>query len=651
MGPLQAAQARRRPQLPYVPGLDGLRAIAVILVLLYHADLGCLPGGFLGVEVFFVLSGYLITSLLLAEWDEWGRIDIPGFWLRRARRLLPAAYLMIAVTLAGAVLFLPQEVANLRRDAAAAVAMVTNWYLVLSQQSYFQIVGRPSLLQHLWSLSVEEQFYLLWPILFALGMRFLQRSRMLIITFLGVAASTLVMAALYRPDVDPSRLYYGTDTRAAGLLIGASFALAWMPAPHLALAGRGKVGWPDVAALSALAMLIALCATVNEFQPFLYRGGLALVAGTTAIAIAAVTHPGAHLAPRLLEWGPLRWAGQRSYSLYLWHWPVFMVTRPQIDVAITGLPLLALRVGATVVLAELSYRYVEAPVRTGALQRAWQSWRQARGSRRPQISMRWAAAISVAMAPSIVVAVSVAAAQPAPDPSYLSVQALHVVSLSGMAATPEMPQPAIQGASPQAPPTATLLLAPTMATLPQAEGPAVTSEPPEQPAIWPGGPAIPTPSAHHIEVTMIGDSVMLGAAKEIQKNVSDLDFDAAVNRNVATAIDLLRARRDAGELGAAVVVHIGNNGPFSAQQFDDMMQILAGVHRAVFVNIKVPRRWEGPNNAVLAAGVRRYANARLIDWNTASADRPELFWDDGIHLRPEGAKVYAGLIVAQLQAP
>jgi peptidoglycan/LPS O-acetylase OafA/YrhL len=227
------SRAAGEVRLPYLPGLDGLRALAVIAVLLYHAELPWIPGGFLGVEVFFVISGYLITTLLLAEWRQRGRIDLKAFWLRRARRLLPALYLLLVVTLAYAVVFLPGEVAGLRGDAVAALGYVTNWYLVLGHESYFEAIGRPSLLKHLWSLAVEEQFYLLWPPVLALGLgvgatRWRER-RVLLGALALAAASALLMALLYRPEVDLSRVYFGSDTRAAGLLIGAALAFAWTP--------------------------------------------------------------------------------------------------------------------------------------------------------------------------------------------------------------------------------------------------------------------------------------------------------------------------------------------------------------------------------------------------------------------------------------
>nr|MDQ2998053.1 acyltransferase [Chloroflexota bacterium] len=215
-------------RLPYLPGLDGLRALAVAAVLLYHAEIGVV-GGFLGVELFFVLSGFLITALLFAEWQQHGRIQLAAFWMRRVRRLLPALLLLLAGTFALAWLLVPDELARLRADALAALGYVMNWRLVLSQQSYFDPMIRPSLLQNLWSLAIEEQFYLLWPLLFIVGMRYLRRSGLLAATLSLAAASVALMAWLYQPGADPSRMYYGTDTRAAGLLLGAALALAWPP--------------------------------------------------------------------------------------------------------------------------------------------------------------------------------------------------------------------------------------------------------------------------------------------------------------------------------------------------------------------------------------------------------------------------------------
>ena len=333
-------------------------------MLLYHTDLG-VAGGFLGVEAFFVHSGFLITALLLVEWRQHGRIDLAAFWLRRARRLLPALVFMLAGTLAFASVLLRSETAALRGDLLAAIGYVMNWRLIASGQSYFDPLVRPALLQHLWSLAVEEQFYLLWPLLFSVGLRYARFFGLLIVT-LSVAVASIVLAALlYEPGADPSRIYYGTDTRAAGLLLGSALALVWTPAERPGATSCGA-GWLlDLAGSIALGGLIASFLWLYEYHPLLYRGGFALVALSTAIVIAAATHPRARLVVGLLGRSPLRWIGQRSYAIYLWYWPIFMVTRPYLDVPLDGWPLLTLRLASVFALAQLSYRFVELPVRQG----------------------------------------------------------------------------------------------------------------------------------------------------------------------------------------------------------------------------------------------------------------------------------------------
>jgi peptidoglycan/LPS O-acetylase OafA/YrhL len=647
--------------LPYLPGLDGLRALAVVAVLLYHAELSWLPGGFLGVEVFFVISGYLITALLLTEWRQHGRVDLKGFWIRRARRLLPALYLLLAVTLAYAVVFLPGEVAGLRGDVIAALGYVTNWYLVFGHESYFEAIGRPSLLKHLWSLAVEEQFYLLWPPVLAVGLslgakRWRQR-RVMLVALSGAVASTLLMVVLYRPEVDPSRIYFGTDTRATGLLIGAALAFVWTPWPGRRSGERGRSvaarrwsrlrrrwGWTaplllDVAGLAALGGLVAFCLRLGEYQPFLYRGGLASVGLATAVVIMACAYPYTRLGTYLLGLRPLRWIGVRSYGIYLWHWPVFMVTRPQLDVSIEGLPLLALRLAVTVVLADISYRYVETPIRRGALERSWRSLREANRFRRRRLSVLWAGAAVPAVVLCAALGVAVAGAQPPEPPSYISTKEIHTkgpLDTPGAAATIKTTR-----SRARAPVTAAKADAGSSATGAQGEA-AGASEKAVAMKRASAGDAARAPLG---PVSAVGDSVMLGAADQLHRDIDNLAvMDAEVGLQASAAIDTLRWRRDSGQLGEVVIVHIGNNGIFTARQFDEMMQVLAGVRRVVFVNVDVPRAWAQPNNEVLAEGVRRYPNAVLVDWYSASLAHPEFFVSDGVHLTIEGQRVYAGLI-------
>ncbi|MBI1886000.1 MAG: acetyltransferase [Chloroflexi bacterium] len=646
-------------RLPYLPGIDGLRALAVLAVLVYHADRNWLPGGFLGVEVFFVISGYLITSILLSEWREHGGFSLRAFWLGRARRLLPALFFMTLVVLAFAVLFLPGEVARLRSDTAAAAGYATNWYLIFDHQSYFESFGRPSLLRHLWSLAVEEQFYLVWPVLLALGLRYLRPRGVLLALLLGAAASATAMALLYRPGADPSRIYYGTDTRAAALLIGAALAFLWAPG-QVTLRGRAGAAAADAAGLIGLAVLAYLHFRLGESDRLLYQGGFAMTALATALVIAAAVQPEGR-AGRVLGVLPLKWVGLRSYAIYLWHWPVFLLTRPQVDVPLDGVSLLALRLAITVALAEVSYHLVEVPVRTGVLGRAWEALRDGLRVRGWRLGLQYGAAVLAVLLSCAMLGTSVINAERPGPPPYLAAQKVHISAWSNtpdttlamagsclvrtcraqspkksskpgakQGPTPSQQTRAKRKDSSTAKPAATGTAAPTAAATPV---PSVTSA--------------PSPIAVG-RVTALGDSVMLGSADQLAQTIQGVSIDAEVGRQASSFIELLGALKANGYLAKRVVLHVGNNGVITESEFDEMMSILADVPQVVFVNVKVPREWEGPNNAVLAEGVKRYPNAVLIDWYGASVDHPEFFWDDGIHLRPEGGLLYANLIAAAL---
>jgi peptidoglycan/LPS O-acetylase OafA/YrhL len=650
-----------------------------------------MPGGFLGVEVFFVLSGYLITSLLLAEWQHRGSINLGAFWLRRARRLLPALFLLLIVVSLYAILFLPDEVARLRGDALVAMGYVTNWYLAFSQQSYFEFVGRPSLLQHLWSLAVEEQFYLIWPLLFISGMLVLKTRRgMMLAALAGAVASVCLMAVLYQPDADPSRIYYGTDTRAAGLLIGCALAFGYSLSRSPARrAGKIQAPWVDLLGFAGLGALIYILLYLDETQSFLYQGGFAAVSLTTATAMWAVVNPNARLFSGLLGWQPLRWIGMRSYGIYLWHWPVFDVTRPQLDTTIDGIPLLALRFGLTLVLAELSYRFVETPIHEGALGRFWGSLHLAKGVQRYRLGARLAVASIVSGMLIGALGTAMVSARPPATPDYLLDLEVNATALAEETAEIPIPvdtevaistaTPVLSIESPEPSPT-TEAVSTKQLSVPDTSTPAppvVTSDASishtptadaiatEQATQTPTSPpaatatataavvvgkatATATPAKYSGHVVAIGDSVMLSAAKVLKKSIPDIDIDAIVNRQASTVPGILKTRRDAGTLGDTVVIHIGNNGTFSAKQFDQVMQVLADVPKVVFLTVKVPRVWERTNNIVIAAGVQRYPNSILLDWREASNGHAELFAKDGIHLQTAGARLYTDLLVATL---
>jgi peptidoglycan/LPS O-acetylase OafA/YrhL len=677
-----SVEAASRP-LEHLSGLDGLRAVAVLAVVVYHAGLGALSGGFLGVEVFFVISGFLITALLLGEHAATGRIDLVRFWLRRGRRLLPALFFLLAAVLAFAVVVVPDEIAALRADALAAFAYVTNWHLIAGDQSYFESIGRPSLFNHLWSLAIEEQFYLVWPLVLG-GLLLVGRRFALGITVVGAVASALWMAVQFDPASDPSRVYYGTDTRLTGLLIGSALAFVWLPTvavlpspatglsrrrrrklrARAAAAGRwadARLGWAlDVIGIAALASLMAFFVRVDAFEPLLYQGGLAVLALATAVLIAAAVHPRAHIG-RVLDVPPLHWVGTRSYSIYLWHWPIFSLTRPGLDVPLDATAALVLRLVLTAVAAEVSYRFVESPIRGGAIGRAW-AWMRSSEPVSATPARRWpapAAAGGLAAVLSILLVSVAVATPPAPPPGMVT------ASIDELVVDPNA-RPLDQPATPKNLAAAVGPLVPrgfggfggfggpvrsnssgSKTGMPFPTHDAAT-EPSVDPTPSPEPSATPAPAPRRT-ILAFGESVMIQGAAALAEDLGPVRVDAAVGRHINDGIEILERRAAADKLARVVIVQLGNNGPFRAGQFDAVMAPLKEVPLVVWVNVRVPRDWEAHNNRIIASGVGKYPNARLVDWYAATEGRPELFWKDGYHPRPKGAKLYADLIAAAVR--
>jgi peptidoglycan/LPS O-acetylase OafA/YrhL len=392
-----------------MPGLDGLRAIAVIGVMLYHLKFGWAEGGLLGVGVFFTLSGYLITDILLNQVNK-GGMRLKSFWLARARRLLPALFVMLIVVTAWVTTIGPHQPADFRAAALSAAAYVNNWWLIFHHVSYFERFAPPSPLNHLWTLSVEEQFYILWPFLLMAGLRFVPelknttgvRPRLAAATLVAALCSGILMAILYHPSLDPSRVYYGTDTRALELLVGAALAMVW-PSRRLHARIAPRARWTiEAAGAAGLAVIAAMFWRTTEFSPFLYRGGFAVLGLGSVLAVASLAHPASRLGP-IVGCKPMRWIGERSYGIYLWTLPIVVLTSPQ---GAHGPNLLRaiLQVTAILAVAELSWRYVENPVRHGALGRLWTQWR-AGGLRRERVTRR---GLAVVAASAVVAAVAVA---------------------------------------------------------------------------------------------------------------------------------------------------------------------------------------------------------------------------------------------------
>ncbi len=596
--------------LRYAPGLDGIRAIAVAAVVLYHAHVAWLPGGFLGVDVFFVLSGYLITSLLLAEHRRSDRVDLVRFWLGRARRLLPAAVLVIVVCLAIVAVFLPGELATLRGDGLASLFYVSNWHQILAQHSYFTAFGRPSLLQHYWSLAVEEQFYLVWPVLMAAGLLASRRRWVLAGAVLAGVLSAGLMALLYHQGSDPSRVYYGTDTRAAPLMIGAIMAFAWPLGRMTGRVGRGATTWLDGAGLAGLGVLMLAMQRWHDFDPFLYPGGFVLAALAAAGVIGVAGHPASRLG-RALSVRPLRWIGQRSYGIYLWHWPVIALTRPGIDLSWSPWILVPSQIAATLALASLSYRYVEMPFRRGTALGRVAAWL---AGGRPH--RRFAGASTIAA--TVVGLIALVGFAPSTSSS----------SERGLRASAAVANPLIALPQPDSAVRRALIRRPPRARRRELAGGRVARR----------GVG---------RVLAVGASVMAAAAPALAHRLG-ARVDAAVGRQPSAIIDRLQAYRDAGRLPPTVVVQIGDNGPVWSADLTRLHRVLSGVSHVVLVNVREPASdWQGEVNDALAQVVRSWPTATVADWLSASAN-PDLLYD-GAHPDPAGQAAYAAVVARALE--
>lgn len=617
-----------------MPALDGLRGLAVLSVIAYHLHAGFAPGGLLGVDVFFVISGYLITGLLVAEWQRSGRIDLRNFWLRRARRLFPALFIMLFAVAGWVMLCDHARLLAVRNDIIASIAYVSNWWFIFHDVSYFASFGPPSPLGHLWSLAVEEQFYLLWPLLLLLGLRFIPRRRLLIgLILAGAAASALAMALLYQPGTDPSRVYYGTDTRAFALLIGAALALVW-PGHNLPGQASPRAGlWIDLAGCAGLLTVLLMIWRTDQYDTLLYRGLLLLLSIAAAVLVAALAHPSSRLG-KALGWEPLRWLGVRSYGLYLWHYPVITLTSPVVDTSGVNLVRAAIQVAASIALAALSWRLIEEPIRRGALE---SSWRTMQGTAKGRI--RWGrlplkAWIASAAA---VCAICIFCAGAAVALNDTAASTASPISASASTSSAE-PASALSEQPVQAPagdPAADPDAEPGQGEPPAAAGDGTDSADPTA--------ANPEAIASGQGITAIGDSVLIDAAPDLGRLLPGIVVDAEVGRQLADTQVVVNRLQAGGQLGSLVIIELGTNGPFTGEQLESLIDSLGPVRQVVLVNTRVPRPWEGAVNSTLAQVSAARPEVILVDWYAASAGHDSYFYQDGVHLTPEGSRAYAAL--------
>ncbi|QWG67193.1 acetyltransferase [Bacillus mycoides] len=589
----------------YMVGLDSLRGLAILGVILYHINFNWMPGGFLGVTVFFVLSGYLITDILAMEWKRNKRIDLKKFWLSRARRLLPAMFVMLVITLAWITIFHSSLLEKMRGDSLAALFYVSNWWYIYHKLSYFDNFNQLSPLNHFWSLAVEEQFYVVWPFIISLGLYHIKKqSRMILLICLGAVASALAMAILYEPGADPSRIYYGTDTRAFSLLIGAALALIW-PSNRLAnkIIPKARLIL-DVVGGTALIIILLMFWKTNQYDPFLYNGGMVLLSIATALLVANLAHPASRIA-QFLRFRPLRWIGIRSYGIYLWHYPILTLTTPKVNAGDFSLIRAILQFILIIMIAQISWKYIEKPIRQGALRNI-----QFKNLRLQNV------ALSVKLALICAVFVS----------------SIAVFGLSKGSKAKENPQldkvKAVQ-TQPAKHPVA-------IRENPAQETPKNQEESKEVNSVQPKS----SPN-----VTAIGDSVMIDIAPYLKNAFPDIRIDAQIGRQLSKAIPVVEQLKNEGNLGNYVIIGLGTNGAFTTEQLVSLMELIGNERKMIFINTRVPRPWESIVNERLKVTASKYPNVTLVDWYAASAGKRDYFAPDGVHLTNVGAEAYAALVV------
>jgi peptidoglycan/LPS O-acetylase OafA/YrhL len=597
------------------PGLDGVRALAVLAVIGFHEGASGLSGGFLGVDIFFVLSGFLITDLLVARYDRTGRLDLAGFWARRARRLLPALAVMLVVVTAAATVIGPGQEASLRAALLAAATYTSNWYQILHHVSYFAAAGQagaPPPLDHLWSLAIEEQFYLVWPlIVWCVVVRLATRRMRVACALTGAAVSALVMTIQYTPGGDPSAVYYGTDTHASALLIGAALALA-RPLRALAAIPAAHSRRLDIGGIAGLVVLAWAAGHFSGSDPVVYPVGLLLAAFGAAGLVAAAAGHGVIAA--LTSWQPLRWVGVRSYGIYLWHWPVIALGTALVGPGASSAWLWPVETGVTIALASVSWRYIETPIMRNGLRATIRHWVQlvADASRRPTGGTRGRTVpitVAAAAAITLVVACYGIARPPAPDaPSGLLRQVANGERVSSASqATPSAPS-----------------------------APAACHR--GQPRVSGG------------QVTAVGDSVMIASATALEAALPGVYIDAKVDRQTPAGLAVVRSLAAAGRLRRVVVFSLGTNGSVTVRQLRQLQRAVGPGRELVLVSTFGPQAWEHAVNTALAAAARHGKHTELADWHKAVAGRTSLLWPDGIHPSPAGARLYARVVLAAIKA-
>ena len=570
----------------HISSIDGLRAIAVTAVVLYHLGISWIPGGFLGVDLFFVISGYVITRLILDSINQSSALDLRAFYAARLRRIYPGFLFMVVCTIIFIGVWAPEAIKRFLSDLPFALTGTINWLLVARHQDYFETVGRPPLLQHTWSLAVELQFYLIWPIILLGVLKYFGKKNIarIALVIAIVSGTTLFFVSLQLDQSNAqqiSHIYFGTDTHSLGLFLGSALAVSWIPQNLSADIEKRAQDVIDGIGVFGLLGLISTFLFIDESNASLYRIAFPLAGIFGCLVIISLVHPASRFAP-IISTAPFRWVGQRSYGIYIWHWVIFQVTRPSVDLSGQTWALYLARVLLVLALADISLRWVEIPFRQGLVQNWFRGmkYRSAKVKLRQQISVLTSIIMVLAVTTSI------------------SFQAINK--------TDEIRNQLVQDSGD----------AQSQQDLGSTTG------------LW-----------------VTGDSVILGIRSKLEAKEHISLINARVGRQAPELLAVMRVDQTSVP-SSPVVFNLGNNNALSEQTVVDIFEIVKNQPQIIVVNTAVPRAWKDANNAIISKVAANYPNTKVVDWDRISTGRPELFAPDGVHLSPTGSDVYVDLVLS-----
>ena len=571
----------------HISSIDGLRAIAVAAVVLYHLGISWIPGGFLGVDLFFVISGYVITRLILDSINQSSALDLRAFYAARLRRIYPGFIFMVICTIIFIGVWAPEAIKRFLTDLPYALTGSINWYLVARNQDYFETIGRPPLLQHTWSLAVELQFYLIWPIILLTVLKYFGKKNVarIALAIAIISGVTLFIVSLSLDQANAqqiSHIYFGTDTHSLGLFLGSALAVSWIPQNLSAAITKRAQDVIDGIGVVGLLGLISVFLFIDQSNANLYRIAFPLAGIFGCLVIISLVHPASRFAP-IISTAPFRWVGQRSYGIYIWHWVIFQVTRPSVDLSGQTWALYLARVLLVLALADISLRWVEIPFRQGAVQ----NWFRGMKYRSAKVKLRQ----QLSLLTSIITVLAIT--------SVISVQAINQADQISNKVLEEI-----------------IPIEPNQQDLGSTTG------------LW-----------------VTGDSVILGIRSKLESKEHISLINARVGRQAPELLAVMRVDQTSVP-SSPVIFNLGNNNALSEQTVIDIFETIKNQPQIIVVNTAVPRTWKDANNEIISKVSARYPNVKLVDWDRISKGRPELFAPDGVHLSPTGSDVYVDLVLS-----